>query len=122
MVTFRNVPEIVALSIVLATTISSAAPAPSPEKALDNMNTNGIHLGHGSILRREEEAGIPIVGDLLGNLPVVGDLLRNIPIVVPLVAEGGGGSGGLLKGLLGGLRRQDDEDDGDGGDDLYVSS
>lgn len=52
------------------------------------------------------EAGIPIIGGLLGNLPIVGPLLSNsgLPNVGSLQVPGSGNSGGVTPGgLLGGL-------------------
>jgi len=118
MVAFSNLPGIVALSIMLASTVGSAAPAPSPEKAVDNLNNGpaidlpAIRLHAVEDMNSEEY--IPIVSDLLGSLPIVGPLLGSLPIVGPLlVGSTGKHSGSLLGGLLG---RQDGDDSGDGRD------
>jgi hypothetical protein len=38
MIVFNNLARIVAVSVVLAAALGSAAPTPSPEKAVDNIN------------------------------------------------------------------------------------
>ena len=119
MIAFNNLSGIAALSIVLVSTLGSAAPAPGQERTVKILNANDINLARESVVARAEadknvEDGLPIIGDLLGSLPLVGDLLGSLPIVGQLLVtppgerKAAGGGGDLLGGLLGGLLGRDE--------------
>jgi hypothetical protein len=56
MIASNSLARIVAFSIVLASTLGSAAPAPGPDKAVDNTNTpRSISTMANGIVERAEE-------------------------------------------------------------------
>jgi hypothetical protein len=105
MVAFNNLARIVAISVVLASTLSSAAPAPTPKKAVDNLNeaTNGFM--NGITARAEEDKNFEEqLQPILAALPFIANGISNAGKI-------GEGFGKVWNGIT--SREEEDKNSGD---------